>query len=374
MDHSHGQSVSHRNGGAPWVVVSHDMAQLLRQTDMTIDSSPWRFIFQIRGMQGLPPDINHVAVFWRTRLAQAQTRLSVGTSCSSSGSAPSSSSSGFSAFERGCLIIDTSFAVDPLANKGEAIRDKMLVFSIKGYRAAAGGTDVDAEVRIGSFGFRCMQVMSETAVGQCSRVFKIAVDSSGLSHQCQVIVSLRVKCFPVWMAPAFGNEFEESACDAQFAHEAELKETLAKLSDLSQEYVASRSLLSHGCSNGSVALLDPIFRSPLNLAAQELLFTTPPFPKCIVDSSFSAVMAPALLQESIAVNICKVLRLRSRQHWHLARKKVESASALMLRNAHFAAGCSLQLFFKGWAKLCNHSCQKQRLARCVSFLNGSCQR
>jgi hypothetical protein len=219
-----------------------------------------------------------------------------------------------------------------------------------------------------------MQVMSETAIGQCSRVFKIAVDSSGLSRQAQVTVSLRAKCFPLWMAPAFGNEFEESGSVVRCAYEAELKETLAKLSGLSQQYVASRSLLSRGCSDGSVALLDPIFRSPLNLAAQELLFTTPPFPKCVVDSSFSAVMAPALLQESVAVNMCKVLRLRSSLHWHVARKKLESALALMLRNADFAAGCSVQLFFKGWAKLCNHSCQKRRLARCVYFLNRSCQR
>jgi hypothetical protein len=382
--HSHGvapeSGSQNRNAGAPWVVVSHDMAQMLRQTDMTIDSSPWRFIFQIRGVQGLPSGINHVAVSWKTRLAQAHTRLCVGSSSSSSSSSSSfcplsSYRTNSSVFERGCLIIDTGFAVDPLANKADAVtRDKMLMFSVKGYRV--GEDNAESEVRIGSFSFRCMQAICDTAVGQPSRVFRIAVDSPGLprQHERHAVVSLRVKCFPLWMAPAFGNEFDESAVEAPNRIEGQLNDTLAKLSFLSQEYVASRSLLSRGCSDGSVALLDPIFRSPLNLAAQELLFPNPPFPKCVVDSSFSAVMAPALLQESITVNICKVHKLNSALHVQRVRKKIETAAAFIEKNADDALCNLTQVLFKLWAKLCQHSRHSQRLHRCAHFLNVNCRR
>jgi hypothetical protein len=354
------------------VVVSHDMAQLLRQTDMTIDSSPWRFIFQIRGVQGLPCGINHVAVSWKTRLAHAQTRLCVGSPSSSSSSSSSFSPlSNSSVFERGCLIIDTGFAIDPLANKAE-VRDKMLMFSVKGYRVDED--NAESEVRIGSFSFRCMQAICDTAVGQPSRVFRIAVDSPGSPHERHVVVSLRVKCFPLWMAPAFGNEFDESAVESPNGLEGQLKDTLAKLTFLSQEYVASRSLLSRGCSDGSVALLDPIFRSPLNLAAQELLFPNPPFPKCVVDASYSAVMAPALLQESITVNMCRILKLSSALHVQRLRKKVEAATVLIEKNADNALCNLTQLMFKLWAKLCEHSRHAHRLHRCAHILNANCRR
>jgi hypothetical protein len=352
-------AVPNRTDVSPWVVVAHDM-QRLRLTDFrAIDSSPWRFAVHIRGIQGLPLGITHIAVFWKTKAAQVQTaRLRVGGASSR--------------FERGCLSVDTNFAVDPWAGGSEITRDKMMQFTVKGYQSSE--EDDASGLRMGSFSFRCMQVMLQSPVGRPSRIFKVAVDSAGLSHATDIVVSLSVVCFPVWMAPAFGCKLEERTLDGDGGCEARLKETLAQLTALAQEYIASRSLLSDGCVNGSVALLDPIFRSPLNLAGRELMFPSPPFPKCVLDSSFSAVMAPALLQESIAVNIWRVHQLTNDMHVQFVRKKLESASAIVDRGLRDAAYASMQLIFKSWATRCDAAFQKHRLWCCALALNRSCER
>ena len=140
---------SNGRDGAPWVVVSHDMSNS-RKADAAASASPWRFIFQIKGVQGLPQGINQVAVFWKTRFAQARVRFAVG-----------SASSGLR-FEKGCLSVDTTFLEDPLLSDGQPVRDKMLIFSVKGYR---GGEEDEGGLRIGSFSFRCLQAMAQTPVG-----------------------------------------------------------------------------------------------------------------------------------------------------------------------------------------------------------------
>ena len=129
---------SNGRDNAPWVVVAHEMSHL-RKADADATASPWRFIFQIRGVQGLPQGINQVAVFWKTRFAQARVRLAVG-------------SSGLR-FEKGCLAVDTTFLEDPLLSDAQPVRDKMLIFSVKGYRD--GQHDEDG-TRIGCFGFRLL--------------------------------------------------------------------------------------------------------------------------------------------------------------------------------------------------------------------------
>lgn len=337
------------HAGAPWVVVSnsHDMARALRQTDMTIDSSPWRFVFQIRGIKGLPVGISHVVVAWKTKFAQAQARVAVGSS-----SLP---------FERNCITVDTSFAVDPLLNEGE-IRDKMLIFSIKGFRSNDSGDE--SAIRLGSFSFRCLAAMSATTVGHPSRVFKIAVDSAGLPLDCAVVVSLSVICFPLWMSPAFGSEFDRIASGGDTGNDALLnfllKDTLAELSRLSQDYIAARSLLSSGCANGSIALLDPIFCSSVNMAGRELLFPAPPFPRCVVDSSFSAVMAPAILLESIGVAIWKYHKLARCMHLNCLRKMKARASSLIHRLSDDSALTVMQMVLNAWSKVRE---QRQRIAR-----------
>jgi len=353
---------SNRADIAPWVVVAHDMQRLRLADFRTVDSAPWRLAVHIRGIQGLPPDITQVVVFWKTKAAQVQTRrLNVG--------GPGSR------FQSGCLSVDTSFAVDPLAAQGgaEITRDKLLQFSIKGY--ASGEQDDAHGVRVGSFNFRCMQVLQQSPVGRPSRTFKVAVDSGGLhASGVPLVVSLSVDCFPVWMAPVFSAQLDGSTNDCDGGCEVELKETLARLTALAQEYVASRSLLSDGCANGSVALLDPIFRSPQNLAGLELLFPSPPFPKCVVDASFSAVMAPALLQESIAVNIWKVYRLSNQLHTQLLRKRMVSASTILDRSLRDASYACMRFIFKCWANCCKTARQKLRLLHCAMFLNRSCKR
>jgi hypothetical protein len=343
-------SASSTHGGTPWVVVAHDMAQHLRQTDMTIDSSPWRFLFQIKGIRGVPAGINQIAVAWKTKFSQAQTRVTVGCQ-----GVP---------FKGGCLTVDTSFAVDPLVNEGEVTRDKMLIFSVKGF--CGDEQNDEAAVRLGSLSFRCLHDMSGTPVGQPSRLFKLAIDSSGPQHGFAIVVSMSVTCFPLWMAPAFTSEFDGLVSEADGFCQAKLKETLAKLTDLSQEYVAARSLLSSGCSNGSIALLDPIFRSSVNLAARELLFPVPPFPKCIVDPSFSAVIAPALLQESIAVTIWKYHNLTRVIHSKSVQKLILNASSIIHRTADDAAFVFSKFAFKAWATFCK---ENKRLCYCACIFH-----
>ncbi len=272
-------------------------------------------------------------------------------------------------FKGGCLCVDTSFAVDPLVSEGEETRDKMLVFSMKGFRDSEH--DEESAIRLGSFSFRCLHSMSDTPVGQASRIFKVAVDSSSLHLGSAIIVSLSVKCFPMWMAPAFDDELDGIINECDSICDATLKEALARLANLSQEYIAARSLLSSGCSNGSIALLDPIFRSSANLSARELLFPSPPFPKCIVDPSFSAIMAPAVLQESIAVTIWKYYKLTRSVHLKHARTMKATASCFINRITDDAAFTYMQLAFKAWANRCK---ERQRIECCAYFLNRNRQR
>jgi hypothetical protein len=323
-----------------------------RKADAAASASPWRFIFQIKGVQGLPQGINQVAVFWKTRFAQARVRLAVG-----------SASSGLR-FEKGCLSVDTTFLEDPLLSDGQPVRDKMLIFSVKGYR---GGEEDEGGLRIGSFSFRCLQAMAQTPVGRTSRTFKAAVDSSGLSHGCSVVVSLRVTYFPVWMSPAFSSEL--GGCWVQGEGvEARLQQTMSALANLSQDYIASRTFLSRGCSSGSIALLDPIFRSPLSLAAQEPLFPAPPFPRHTVDSSFSAIMAPAVLQEAIAVNICRLHSLNNELHSNIIREKLAVARDFICRRALEADCTFVFMVFTAWSKHCEQSRRKKRMRLSFHFL------
>jgi hypothetical protein len=313
--------------------------------------NPWRFLVYVRGISGLPREIEEVGISWKTKLRKARVRLSV------------KNSSG--RFERGCLVVDTHFARSPLNDEASVVRDKLLVFTVKGYYSSLQHDD--SGVRIGAFSFRCLQIIDES-FRRVACVLKAAVQPPDSSCAQSVVVSLLVDCFPLWMAPAFSVEDGASAEDAEENCQSEAKQLLKTLEQMSRQYVAARSLLCQGFSNGSIAILDPIFRTPHSFSTTESLFPSPPFPTVVCDASFSALIAPVLLQECITAQILKMYRVQSAERSIAMRKKVALAAAAVHRIVCRASILMMRCAFRAWVGL------KQRLDVISDILQRSRQR